>query len=137
MVDTFLIWRDQITHPDPEYAIRFAFLMVGFALREVILFERRHIFADVLLLDDDSLKKELPQVFLRYLGVKDSAESVTAPAQSDRSGRGHLVRHRAETDHRNRASAVVSTPPLPSLDIYLTPGADRKTGCAAYFIETD
>jgi hypothetical protein len=54
----------------------------------VILFERRHIFADVLLLDDDSLKQELPQVFLRYLGVKDSAESVTAPVQSDRSGRG-------------------------------------------------
>ena len=87
MVATFLIWRDQITHPDPEYAIRFAFLMVGFALREVILFERRHIFADVLLLDDDSLKQELPELFLRYLGVKDSAESVTAPAQSDRGGR--------------------------------------------------
>ena len=71
MVATFLIWRDQITHPDPEYAIRFAFLMVGFVLREVILFERRHIFADILLLDDDSLRRELPQVFLRYLGVKD------------------------------------------------------------------
>jgi hypothetical protein len=72
----------------------------------VILFERRHIFADVLLLDDDSLKQELPQVFLRYLGVKDSAEFVTAPAQSDRSGRGSLVRHRAETGFdRNRASA--------------------------------
>jgi AcrR family transcriptional regulator len=88
MVATFLIWRDQITHPDPEYAIRFAFLMMGFALREVILFERRQIFADVLLLDDDSLKQELPQFFLRYLGVKEGAESLTAPAQSDRSGRG-------------------------------------------------
>ena len=27
MVDTFLIWREQIKHPNPEYAIRFAFLM--------------------------------------------------------------------------------------------------------------
>lgn|SRR5271169_1475293 len=72
MVDTFLIWRDQIKHPDPEYAVRFAFLMVGFALRELILFDRTHIFAAVLPLDDGSLRKELPRVFLRYLGVKET-----------------------------------------------------------------
>jgi len=72
MVDTFLIWRDQIKHPDPEYAVRFAFLMVGFALRELILFDRTHLFAAALPLDDDSLKRELPVVFLRYLGVQDT-----------------------------------------------------------------
>jgi AcrR family transcriptional regulator len=81
MVDTFLIWREQIKHPDPEYAIRFAFLMVSFALRELILFHRTHIFAAVLPLDDDSLKRELPLVFLRYLGVTATeAEIGVAPA---------------------------------------------------------
>jgi AcrR family transcriptional regulator len=72
MVDAFLIWRDQINHPDPEYAVRFAFLMVVFALRELILYDRIHIFAAALPLDDDVLKQELPRVFLRYLGVKDT-----------------------------------------------------------------
>jgi AcrR family transcriptional regulator len=72
MVDTFLIWRDQINHPDPEYAVRFAFLMVAFALRELILYDRMHMFAAALPLDDDVLKRELPRVFLRYLGVKDT-----------------------------------------------------------------
>ncbi len=69
MVDTFLIWRDQIKNPDPERAIRFAFLMVSFALRELILFDRSHIFAAILPLSDDLLKQELPRLFLRYLGV--------------------------------------------------------------------
>ncbi|MGA8150713.1 MAG: helix-turn-helix domain-containing protein [Terriglobales bacterium] len=72
MVDTFLIWRDQIKCPDPEYAVRFAFLMVACALRELILFDRMHIFTAALPLDDDSLKHELPRVFLGYLGVKDT-----------------------------------------------------------------
>lgn len=72
MVDAFLIWRDQIKHPDPEYAVRFAFLMVVFALRELILYDRMHIFAAVLPLDDDVLKRELPRVFLSYLGVNDA-----------------------------------------------------------------
>jgi len=57
MVDTFLVWRDQIQHPHPERAIRFAFLMVAIALRELILFERAHIFAAVLPVDDASLRK--------------------------------------------------------------------------------
>jgi hypothetical protein len=46
--------------------------MVGFALRELILFDRTHLFAAALPLDDDSLKRELPVVFLRYLGVQDT-----------------------------------------------------------------
>lgn len=69
MVETFLIWRDQIKHPDPAYAVRFAFLMVSFALQGVILFNRAQMFTGILSLDDESLEKELPLVFLRYLGV--------------------------------------------------------------------
>ena len=34
MVDTFLIWRDEIKHPDPEQAVRFGFLVVACVLRE-------------------------------------------------------------------------------------------------------
>lgn len=77
MVQTFLIWRDQIQHPDPERAVRFAFIMVALVLRELILFERARIFADILPLDDDILRQELPRMFLRYLGVESS--DVPAP----------------------------------------------------------
>lgn len=75
MVDTFLIWRDQIRHPDPERAIRFAFLMVAIALRELILFDRAYVFEGVIPADDETLKRELPRVFLRYLGVEASTDS--------------------------------------------------------------
>ncbi len=70
MVDTFMIWRDQIKHPKPERAVRFGFVMIALILRELILFNRTRIFEDVLLLDDDILKEELPRMFLRYLGVE-------------------------------------------------------------------
>ena len=79
MVDTFLIWRDQIRHPDPERAIRFAFLMVAIALRELILFERSHIFAAVFPVNDDSLKQELPRLFLSYLGVEEVESTNATP----------------------------------------------------------
>ena len=43
--------------------------MVSFALQEAILFKRAQMFTGILSLDDESLEKELPLVFLRYLGV--------------------------------------------------------------------
>jgi len=70
MVDTFMIWRDQIKHPDPQRAVRFGFVMIALVLRELILFNRTRIFEDVLSLDSDILKTELPRMFLRYLGVE-------------------------------------------------------------------
>ena len=69
MMNTFMMWRDQIKHPDPERAVRFAFVMVALALRELILFDRAHIFEDILPLDDNTLREELARMFLRYLGV--------------------------------------------------------------------
>ena len=77
MVKTFMIWRDQIKHPDPESAVRFGFIMVALTLRELILFERSRIFADIQPLDDALLRKELPRLFLSYLGVESS--DVPAP----------------------------------------------------------
>ena len=72
MVDTFMIWRGQIKHADPERAVRFGFVMIALVLRELILFRRTRIFSDVLPLDDDILKEELPRMFLRYLGVESN-----------------------------------------------------------------
>jgi AcrR family transcriptional regulator len=78
MVDAFMIWRDQIRHRDPERAVRFAFMMIGLALRELVLFNRARIFEDVLALDDVILIEELPRMFLRYLGVDAEKNPATA-----------------------------------------------------------
>ena len=69
MLSTFLIWRDQIRHPNPNRAIRFAFVVIALTLRELILFNRTRSFQDVLSLDDEMLREELPRMFLAYLGV--------------------------------------------------------------------
>ncbi|HEX6463321.1 MAG TPA: helix-turn-helix domain-containing protein, partial [Vicinamibacterales bacterium] len=47
MVETFLIWRDEIRRPDPEQAIRFGFLVVACVLRDLILFERMRVMSRV------------------------------------------------------------------------------------------
>jgi AcrR family transcriptional regulator len=70
MVDTFMLWRDQIKHPDPERAIRFGFVMIALVLRELVLFDRMRLFEDVMPLKYDLLKAELPRMFLGYLGVE-------------------------------------------------------------------
>jgi AcrR family transcriptional regulator len=81
MVRTFMMWRDQINHPEPERAIRFAFVIVALALRELILFGRTRIFEDILPLDDQILREELTQMFLRYLGI-DTREITINPVAS-------------------------------------------------------
>ena len=70
LVKTFLIWRQDIRHPDPEYAVSYGILMVAFALRELILFDQAHTFEHALPVRDDHLKTELPRMFLRYLGIE-------------------------------------------------------------------
>jgi hypothetical protein len=69
-VKTLMIWREQIKHPDPERAIRFGFIMVGVVLRELILFNRMRVFEEILPLEDEILKEELPRMFLNYLGIE-------------------------------------------------------------------
>lgn len=71
MVRTFLIWRQEIDHRDPEYAVRFAFLVVATVLRDLVLFDRARLMSAVVPVDDDILKRELPRVFLRCLGVSE------------------------------------------------------------------
>jgi AcrR family transcriptional regulator len=70
LVKTFLIWRDEIRHPDPEYAVSYGILTVAFALRELILFDQARTFEHALPVGDDHLKTELPRMFLRYLGIE-------------------------------------------------------------------
>jgi AcrR family transcriptional regulator len=81
MVNTFMMWSDQINHPEPERAIRFAFVMVALSLRELILFDRTHIFEDILPLDDNTIREELARMFLRYLGV-DALEGAVSSEES-------------------------------------------------------
>ena len=70
MVETFLIWRDEIRHPAPEQAVKFAMGMVAFALRELILFNQVQMFKELVPVDDDHLQMELSRMFLRYLGAE-------------------------------------------------------------------
>lgn len=61
--------RDQIRHPDPDAAVRFALLMVGLVLRGVVL--RTHSLPGTFLRDDVSLEDELTRMVLGYLGITD------------------------------------------------------------------
>lgn len=70
LVSTFMIWRDHIKHPDPEVAIRFAFVMIALALRELILFNRAYVFEAILPIGDEMLDRELTRMFLHYLGTE-------------------------------------------------------------------
>jgi AcrR family transcriptional regulator len=69
MVDLFLLWRDEIRHPQPDYAVAYGMVMVALALRELILFGHADLFEKVVPVDDGHLQEELPRMFLRYLGV--------------------------------------------------------------------
>lgn len=82
MVQAFLTWRSEIRHPDPDYAVRFAITMVACILRELVIFNRTSVFADVVQLDDERLKGELPRMFLRYLAGDSRWPTSRTSAQS-------------------------------------------------------
>ena len=75
LVETFLLWRDEIRHPDPAKAVSYAVLMTVFALRELILFDQASTFQELMPLSDDQLQSELTMFFLRYLGVDSEASA--------------------------------------------------------------
>jgi AcrR family transcriptional regulator len=70
MVRIFLLWQDEIHHPDPESAVSYGMIMVAFTVRELILFGQAQVFEGLVPLSNDHLQKELSQAFLRYLGVE-------------------------------------------------------------------
>jgi len=71
MVGLFLVWRDEIKHPDPQQAVRFAIVKTALMLTELIIFDRQTMFERIALVSDEHLRQELPRAFLRYLGIED------------------------------------------------------------------
>jgi AcrR family transcriptional regulator len=71
--ELLLLRRSEIHHPDPEAAIRFALLMVGTVANAILVLPRdpkefSHLVPNV----EVELDRELPRMFLRYLGVEES-----------------------------------------------------------------
>jgi AcrR family transcriptional regulator len=69
MAEALLLFRNEIRHPQPDLAVRWAMLMTGFALKELLLFDRARLTARLLPMADEKLKEELLRGFLGYLGV--------------------------------------------------------------------
>jgi AcrR family transcriptional regulator len=69
MAEALLIFRDEIRHPEPELAVRWAMLMPGFVLKELFLFDQANLTGRLVPMDDEKLQEELVRVFLGYLGV--------------------------------------------------------------------
>jgi len=82
MVETFLIWRDEIPGPNPEFAVRFAFLIVACVLKDLVLFDRMRAMSRVVPVDDDILMDELPRVFLQCLGVGEGTSGKRSTRRS-------------------------------------------------------
>jgi AcrR family transcriptional regulator len=69
MATVLVLFRDQIRHPDPEFAVRWAMLMTGSVLRERLLFDQAKLFENLVPASDEQLREELARTFLRYLGA--------------------------------------------------------------------
>jgi len=64
--------RSEIHHPDPESAVKLALLMVGIAAQGIFILPQHPNDYDRLLPNVEAqLIRELPRMFLRYLGVED------------------------------------------------------------------
>jgi len=68
--------RDEMRHPDPESAARFALLTVGLVLRGVVLTDQAP--PGFLLGEDFSVEEELTRMVLGYLGVEGSPGPLAA-----------------------------------------------------------
>jgi AcrR family transcriptional regulator len=72
IADLLLTRRHEIRHPHPESAVKFAILMTGIAAQGILVLPPNPKDLNRLLPDiDANLERELPKMFLRYLGVKE------------------------------------------------------------------
>ena len=69
-VQIYMLWRDQIRHADPEYAVSYAIISIALTLRELIIFDNAAMFSKLVPMDDEHLREELPRAFLRYVGIE-------------------------------------------------------------------
>jgi len=70
--DLLLTRRHEIRHPDPESAVKFALLMLGIAAQGILILPPKPSDWDRFLPEADShLERDLPRMFLRYLGVDE------------------------------------------------------------------
>jgi AcrR family transcriptional regulator len=69
VADLLLTRRAEIHHPDPESAVKFAMLMVGIAAQSVFVLP--HSLARLVPEIEDQVERELPRMFLRFLGVSE------------------------------------------------------------------
>jgi len=70
--ELLLTRRSEIHHPDPESAVKLALLMVGIAASGIFILPQHANDYDRFLPDmEGQLNRELPRMFLRYLGVKN------------------------------------------------------------------
>lgn len=72
IAELLLTRRSEIRHPHPESAVRFAILMVAIAAQGILVLPPDPKDLSRMLPDLDAhLERELPRMFLRYLGVKE------------------------------------------------------------------
>ena len=72
IAELLLTRRNEIRHPDPETAARFAILVVGIAAQGILVLPPDPKDLSRLLPNIDMhLERELPKMFLRYLGVRE------------------------------------------------------------------
>jgi AcrR family transcriptional regulator len=70
--ELLLTRRSEIHHPDPESAVKLALLLVGIAATGIFILPQHPNNYDRFLPDvEGQLNRELPRMFLRYLGVKE------------------------------------------------------------------
>lgn len=72
--ELLLLRRREIHHPNPAAAVRVALLMVGTVANNVLVLPRDPTEFNRLVPNVEAeLERELPRIFLRYLGIEDAA----------------------------------------------------------------
>ena len=80
MAEAVLMFRDEFRHPEPEVAVRWAMLMTGLSVMELVVFGHERLTGRLLPMDDERLQEELSRVFLGYLGVDPDGYSLRGRA---------------------------------------------------------
>jgi len=76
VADFLLLKRSEIRHPDPELAVSFALMLVGLALREMVILDvLSPVWSPLMPKDDQQLAEELTRTFLKYVEFDDARSS--------------------------------------------------------------